>query len=209
MRFAGMSPVGRLATWLATLTSDPFYGRIGLARLTSRGFVSYRATVHHSNLRVGVHTYIDDRVLIYRDQEGGRVELGNEVHLHRDCIIQTGQGGSVVIGARTTIQPRCQFSAYKGSILIGNDVEIAPNCSFYPYNHGLEPDRPINTQPLQSKGGITVSDGAWIGVGVIVLDGSKIGKGTVVGAGSVVTGELPDGAIALGVPARAVRMRGE
>jgi glucose-1-phosphate thymidylyltransferase len=37
----------------------------------------------------------------------------------------------------------------------------------------------------------------------------RIGKGTVVGAGSVVTKDIPEGAIAFGVPARVIKMRGE
>ena len=60
---------------------------------------------------------------------------------------------------------------------------------------------------MQTKGGIVIGDDAWLGVGVIVLDGVKIGKGAVVGAGSVVTRDIPDGAIATGVPARVVKMR--
>jgi acetyltransferase-like isoleucine patch superfamily enzyme len=88
-------------------------------------------------------------------------------------------------------------------------VDIAPCCAFYPYNHGIVPGIPIRKQPLQSKGGIVVDDGAWLGFGVIVLDGVRIGKGAVVGAGSVVTRDVPDGAIACGVPARVLMMRSD
>ena len=44
---------------------------------------------------------------------------------------------------------------------------------------------------------------------MIVLSGVRIGKGAVVGAGSVVTDDIPDGAIAAGAPARVVKMRDE
>jgi acetyltransferase-like isoleucine patch superfamily enzyme len=97
------------------------------------------------------------------------------------------------------------LSAYKGSIIIGRGVEIAPNCAFYPYNHGIEPGEPISRQPLQTKGDIIIGDNAWLGFGVIVLDNVKIGKGSVIGAGSVVTHDIPDGSIAVGVPARVIR----
>jgi len=135
------------------------------------------------------------------------VELGERVQIHRDSIIQTGAGGSVSIGLRTSIQPRCQFSAYLGSIHIGSYVQIAPNCAFYPYDHGVAPNQLISEQPLKTKGGITVDDDAWLGVGVIVLDGVRIGKGAVIGAGSVVTNNVADNAIAVGIPARVVKMR--
>jgi acetyltransferase-like isoleucine patch superfamily enzyme len=61
---------------------------------------------------------------------------------------------------------------------------------------------------LQTKGDIVIEDDAWLGVGVVVLDGVRIGKGAVIGAGSVVTRDIPDNAIAVGVPASVVKMRG-
>ena len=207
MRFAGITGPGRFAARLATLGTPPFYGRICLSQITSKGYVSSRATLCHPMVKMGRHDYIDDGVLIYRDHEGGAVTLGDGVHLHRDTIIQTGHGGYVEIGEQTHIQPRCQLSAYKGPIVIKRRVEIAPNCAFYPYDHGMAPDEPIRTQALQSKGGILIEDDAWIGVGAIILDGVRIGKGAVVGAGAVVTSDIPDQAIAFGTPARVVKRR--
>ena len=87
-------------------------------------------------------------------------------------------------------------------------MEIAPNCAFYPYDHGIEPGQLVAAQPVRTKGGISIGDGAWLGFGVIVLDGVRIGKGAVVGAGSVVMHDVPDGAVAFGVPARVIKMRG-
>jgi len=86
-------------------------------------------------------------------------------------------------------------------------VQIAPNCAFYPYEHGFKPGEPIKSQPLNTQGGIVIGDDAWLGVGVIVLDGSRIGTGAVIGAGSVVNSEIPDEAIAVGVPARVIKYR--
>ncbi len=42
---------------------------------------------------------------------------------------------------------------------------------------------------------------------VVVLDAVSIGKGVVVGAGAVVTRDLPDFAVATGVPAEIQRIR--
>jgi acetyltransferase-like isoleucine patch superfamily enzyme len=144
---------------------------------------------------------------VFQDRDGSAVTLGDAVHVHQGTVIQTGEGGSVDIGAETHIQPRCQFSAYKGAIRIGARVEIAPNCAFYPYNHEIRAGLPVRSQPLRSKGGIVVGDDAWLGYGVIVLDGARIGEGAVIGAGSVVTGDIPAGAVAVGAPARVTRMR--
>jgi acetyltransferase-like isoleucine patch superfamily enzyme len=157
---------------------------------------------------LGEHVFIGDRVLIYQvDNTSGPVELGRSVRLHREIIIETGIGGSLIIGEASNIQPRCQFSAYKAPIRIGQGVSIAPSCAFYPYDHGIAPDKPIRRQAVRSRGGIIIGDEVWLGFGVVVLDGVRIGNGAVVGAGSVVTHDVPDGAVVHGIPARVLMMR--
>ncbi len=207
LRFSGLGMLGRTAARLAGLAVPPFYGRALLARLNPRGYIAPSAVLHHSDLHLGSHTCIDERVLIFQDSNGGPVRLGDHVHLWRDTIVQTGEAGSVTIESHTHVQPRCQFSAYKAAIHIGKGVEIAPSCSFYSYDHGISPDQPVNAQPLQTKGPIIIEDGAWLGVTVVVLSGVRIGKGAVIGAGSVVTHDIPEGAIAVGSPARVVGQR--
>jgi acetyltransferase-like isoleucine patch superfamily enzyme len=207
MKFAGLGYFGRIATWLATWFAPPYYERRRLARYNPKGYVAPSATIYHRQLQLDAHVFIGDRVTIFQDRDGGPVELGENVRVYNDTCIQTGHGGSLKIGPDTHIQPRCQFSAYKAPIQIGRGVQIAPNCAFYPYDHGIVPGEPIKNQPLQTKGGIIIDDDAWLGFGAIVLDGVRIGKGAVVGAGAVVTKDVPDGAIAAGVPARVINMR--
>jgi acetyltransferase-like isoleucine patch superfamily enzyme len=207
MKFAGLGYFGRIATWLATWFALPYYERRRLARYNPKGYIAPSATIYHPQLQLGAHVFVGDRVLIFQDKTGGSVELCENVRLYNDTYIQTGDGGSVKIGADTSVQPRCQFSAYKAPIQIGCRVQIAPNCAFYPYDHGVAMGEPIKNQPLQTKGGIIIDDDAWLGFGVIVLDGVRIGKGAVIGAGAVVTKDVPDGAIAAGVPARVINMR--
>lgn len=204
---SGSGPAGRVAARLATLFTPGFYGRVALSRLTESGFVSPRAEIIHDGFSPGPNCYLDDRVLVYRDQDGGGVAFGAGVHVHRDTTFQTGLDGSVTIGNDTHVQPRCQFSAYKGSIVVGARVEIAPACAFYSYDHGIEPGTPVRDQPLRSRGGIRIGDDVWIGYGVIVLDGVHIGNDAVIGAGSLVNSDVPAGAIAVGSPARVVRQR--
>lgn len=207
MRRSSLSVWGRFATRLASLAAPPYKARCTLARYHPLGYVSPSAIIYHDDLRRGRHVFIGDRVCISRTASGGAVELGDKVQLYSDINIETTFGGSVRIGAGSHIQPRCHFVAGKSAIIIGERAEIAAGCAFYPFNHGMAPDRPVREQPLESKGDIVIGNDVWLGYGVIVLDGVHIGDGAVIGAGSVVTRDIPPNAIAVGSPARVIKMR--
>jgi acetyltransferase-like isoleucine patch superfamily enzyme len=210
MRLAGVPGVGRLAMGVAAWAMPPYRGRVPLSAMHRRGYIAPSARLYHRHLQLGPHVFIGDHVLIYQaDDNSGPVELGRRVRLHQDVIIETGVGGSLIIGDESNIHPRCQLSAYQGTIRIGKGVSMAPCCALYPYDHSILPGMPIRRQPLRSRGGIVIGDEAWLGVGVIVLDGVRIGAGAVVGAGSVVVHDVPDGTVVQGVPARVVMLRSE
>lgn len=60
---------------------------------------------------------------------------------------------------------------------------------------------------LRSQSPILIGAGTWIGAHVTVVAGVKIGRCAVIGANSVVTREIPDGALAVGVPASVLSER--
>ena len=53
---------------------------------------------------------------------------------------------------------------------------------------------------------VEVGDYAWIGAGATVLPGVRVGHHAVIGASSVVTKDVPDYAVAVGNPARVVKI---
>jgi sugar O-acyltransferase (sialic acid O-acetyltransferase NeuD family) len=57
-------------------------------------------------------------------------------------------------------------------------------------------------------GAAEVGTGVLVGSGARVLPGIRVGDGAVVGAGAVVVGDVPDGAVVAGVPARPTEARG-
>ena len=207
MRFSGLTSFGKMATRLAAWPAPPHYSREYLAVFHRQGYISATAVIHHSQLYYGTRLFVDDRCMIYQNREGKSVRFGNSVRIYRDVIIETGSGGSVEIGDYSSIHPRCQMNAYMEPIQIGNQVMIAANCAFYSYDHGISGKEPIHKQPLQSRGPIIIGDGAWLGTGVTVLSGVVIGSGAVIGAGSVVTKDIPANAIAVGNPARVLKLR--
>jgi acetyltransferase-like isoleucine patch superfamily enzyme len=207
MRFSGTNVFGRLATRLATIPVPPYKGRLHLARMHFHGYVAPSVEICHDRLEIGRQVFVGDRVAVYKGVQGGGVTFRDKAAVHRDCVFETGFGGSIVIGESTSIQNRCQFSAYAGDIRIGNHVQIAPACSFFPYDHGLSRASSISGQPLTSEGPIVVEDDAWIGAGAVILENVHIGTGAVVGAGAVVTKDVADYGIAVGNPAAIIGHR--
>ena len=209
MRFAGLSRTGRVAAFLASRFAPPHKARVALAQMTPRGFAEPTATIHHSKLRLGANVFIGEHVILFENREGGAIELKDRVNIFRHSILETAHGGNIILEPGASIHPRCQLNAYVSSIKIGRNTMLAPNCALYAYDHGIAPGLPISEQPLQSKGPITIGNDSWLGVGVIVLSGVTIGNGSVIAAGSVVTRDIPDGAIAAGRPAQVIKMRNE
>jgi acetyltransferase-like isoleucine patch superfamily enzyme len=198
---------GRFAARMASLGTAPYHGRAHLADLNSRGFTAASAAISHPEIRRGRHVYLGDNVVISHCENGGTVEFGDRVHLYGDTFVETGAGASIRIGERTHIQPGCHLHAFLSDITIGGSVEIAAGCAFYSYDHGIAPGVAIMDQPLTTKGAITIGDGAWLGHRVTVLQGVTIGAGAVIAAGSVVVRDIPENAIAAGVPCKVIKYR--
>jgi acetyltransferase-like isoleucine patch superfamily enzyme len=207
MQLAGHTRRGRIAMRIAAWGAPRHRARNYLARLSPLGFVCHSAVLQHPDVQFGAHIFIGDRVVIYGAGDGGPVSLGDRVTVYADVTIETSERATVTVGAETSIHTRCQLMAHKGSIRIGRGVALAAGCALYPYDHGIAGHVPIRRQPVHSKGDIVIGDEAWLGTAVIVLAGVTIGEGAVVGAGSVVTDDVPDYAIAVGVPARVVKFR--
>ncbi|MEO5917528.1 MAG: acyltransferase [Luteolibacter sp.] len=207
LRRSGPGRFGKLAASLASWGTAPYHGRAFLADLQPEGFIAPSASISHQGLKLGRNVYIGDKVVASSSNDGGIVELGDRVQLYGDTFLETGSGGSIHIGEGTHVQPGCHIHAHLTEIRIGRNVEIASGCGFFSYDHGIEPGIPIMDQPITSKGGITVGDGAWLGYRVTVLQGVTIGAGAVIGAGSVVVRDIPENAIAAGTPAKVIKYR--
>lgn len=112
--------------------------------------------------------------------------------------------GSLVTGPSCTVNT---FSVIRGDIRLGHSVRIGAHTSLLAFNHTIsDPDVPVFKQPITQKG-IVVGDDVWIGSHVVVLDGVTIGDRAVVAAGSVVTKDVPAGAIVAGNPAQVKKWR--
>lgn len=181
-----------------------------LRYLAPNAYISPLAQIGAVTLQVGPRCLIDDYVTIYAHPDAsGRITLGENVCLYRWSVVELGAGAAgITIGAHTHLQPGCILNALVSNIIIGSNCMIGAQCAFLPYQHGFaDLSRPMNKQPLTSRGDIVLADDVWLGARVTVLDGVVIGQGAIIGAGAVVTKDVPPYTIAAGVPARIIRSR--
>ena len=101
----------------------------------------------------------------------------------------------VVIGYNVTVKSGVQL--WDG-IRIEDNVCIGPNATF------TNDIFPRAKQPYQQLG-VVIKKGASIGANATILPGVTIGEHAMVGAGSVVTKDVPAGAVVIGNPAKIVR----
>ena len=91
------------------------------------------------------------------------------------------------------------------SIIIENNVLTADRVYISDNLHGYEnPESPVIKQPIKQNGTVHIGEGSWLGVGVAVM-GANIGKHCVIGANAVVTKDIPDYSVAVGIPAKIIK----
>ena len=80
-----------------------------------------------------------------------------------------------------------------------DDVMLAANVQLLSNNHDEYDRQVLLCKPIHIK------KGAWIGAGASILPGVTIGEYAIVGAGAIVTKDVGDYEVAVGVPAKVVK----
>ncbi|CAH0017060.1 unnamed protein product [Clonostachys rhizophaga] len=88
-------------------------------------------------------------------------------------------------------------------VTIGDRVMFATGVSLITATHetGLQSRR----DNIEYAEPIVIGDDCWLGANVTVLPGVTIGKGCTIGAGAVVSKDIPDYSVAVGVPAKVIK----
>ena len=133
------------------------------------------------------------------------IKLGKRCRLGMEVELRTVEAGHIQIGEDTRLNKGCTLTSY-AQIRIDDFTIIGEFVSIRDANHGLKRGEPMRYQPHTCKP-ILVGRDVWIGRGSCILPGVTIGEGAVIGANSVVTRDVPDFAIAAGVPAKVIKMR--
>ena len=155
--------------------------------------------------RLGKGVIFEAGVLVFHPEQ---IEIGDRVYIGHNTILKAYYQNRMIIGAGVWIGQQCFFHS-AGGLTIGDNVGIGPGVRIITSNHAEEGrDKPILHSRLEFAPVVIEAD-ADLGVGAIVLPGVTIGRGAQIGAGAAVAQDIPAYAVAVGVPARVLRYRGE
>lgn len=131
-------------------------------------------------IKINGKTWLESNVLL--KVAGGRLELGYNVFINRNCHIVSIE-----------------------LISIGDNCIIANNVSIFDHDHvAFDSSVPFCKQGFTSLP-IYIGSNVWIGCNSVILKGVSIGDGTIIAAGSVVTKDVPSGEIWGGTPAKFIK----
>jgi phenylacetic acid degradation protein len=116
--------------------------------------------------------------------------------------------GDVRIGAQCYIGPGARIRGDYGIIMIGDRTSVQENCVVHArMNDKCEVGSHVQIGHGAILHNCTIKDYAVIGIGAVVADYSTVGLWSIIGEGAVVTSgrSIPDGMVAVGIPAKAIR----
>jgi acetyltransferase-like isoleucine patch superfamily enzyme len=137
----------------------------------------------------------------------GKIRIGSNTVIRSNVSLMT-YGGSIAIDDSVSIHPYTIIYGL-GGVSIGKNVGIASHAVIIAANHIFSDSKVPFREQGQTAKGIIIKDDVWLGTRVTVLDGVTIGTGAVIGAGAVVNKNIPDFAVAVGVPAKVIKYRGQ
>ena len=127
------------------------------------------------------------------------INIGKNVAIDESFFVLRGCEQFVAIKDFTVIGIGCKIWSFN-RVEIGKFNMFAANVEITNGGHDINTFEPYSTPT-------TIGNGCWIGHGVKIIKGVTIGNNVIIGGGSVVVDNIPDNAIAVGVPAKVIKYR--
>jgi len=151
---------------------------------------------------IGRKREIRNRQYAQRYNAGKNLMVEYGVNISRQHYLN----GSIFIGNNVLLAKNV-FIDYSGDVVIKDDVQLTNGAVIETHHHQFHSDYTSSRKDVVPTK-LLIEQGAVIGTRAIVLSSCHyIGKHARVGAGAVVTKDVPDYAVVVGVPAKVVRMQ--
>lgn len=140
----------------------------------------------------------------------GGVAVGREFHIGRGSVVWAPRrlliGDRVYVGKYVTIEVDGRIG---GGTMIANNVGIVGRSDHDMTELGsaIRDAKWVGEDPDRLSSPVTIGRDVWIGYGAIVLSGVRIGDSSVIASGAVVVDDIPENVIAVGQPAKPLRLR--
>ncbi|MGH8982307.1 MAG: acyltransferase [Acidimicrobiia bacterium] len=180
---------------------------LGVYRLASRfRGKAFSVLAGHAFASFGAHSVLQPPIRLSGED---RIAVGRDVFVGAGSWLQVigreSEDVALDIGDGTSIAGNCVLSA-ASSLRLGRKVLVARGVYVSDHIHAYEdPSRAVIDQGITGIEAVEIGDGAWLGENVVICPGVRIGRGAVIGANAVVLEDVPDHALAVGVPAKVVR----
>ncbi len=147
------------------------------------------------DVRLGKDVRISSFVNLYGCEVGDHTKIGAFVEIQKNAKV----GSRCKISSHTFV---CEGVCIEDEVFVGHGVKFINDT----YPRASNPDGSLQSEKDWKVESTLVKAGASIGSGATILSNLVIGEKAIVGAGSVVTRDVPPGAIVAGNPARTLRM---
>lgn len=147
-----------------------------------------------------------------KKREKRNSEYTNHYSMGKGCFVEYGVEfsrqhhlpGTLVIGNHVLFAKNV-FIDYSGEVIIDDNVKFGAGVSIESHHRDLEAFKRGKDVNIPTQ--LHICENAYVGTHSIILDSCNyIGKHARIGAGAVVTKDVPDYAVVVGVPAKIVKM---
>jgi len=150
----------------------------------------------YRKIKIGNNVFFSFGAAITSDE----LVIGNNTHIGYQALMT----GKITIGKNCNINNRAFIEAYYAPVVIEDNVTIAGSAMISSHDGSF---MNVFGKEMIAKQ-ITLKNRCFIGNNAIILPGITVNEKAIVGAGAVVTRDVEERTIVVGVPARNIENRG-
>ena len=179
-----------------------YYGIYELLKLL-KSFLSVRY-IMHNQIFLGSYTLRNKKY----------ISIGKGFKAYQNFFAEAHEGGQISIGKSCIFNRNAYLTSFSeikigDNCLFGSNVFITDNSHgiYSGFNQSHPSEIPVNR--LISTSLIIIEKNVWIGSNVVITKGVSIGEGSIIGSNSVVTKNIPANSMAVGIPAKVIKIYSE